>query len=302
MFAQKALKKRSSLTDPFSIADWIIYISLFLSAFICLVPVINIAAISFSKAAAAEAGFVGFWPVDFSLTSYQYIMKDSSFFRSVVISLIRVILGSGMSMILTFLMAYPLSKEKAEFPMRNVYMWFMVFTMLFSGGLIPTYIIVTKLKLNDTIWALTLPWAVATYNTILMMNFFRSLPKELSEAASIDGASPMRTLLGVYIPVSMPVTATLLLFCMLWHWNDYFVGMIYVSKAENYPLMTYIRSLTLTMNFDQLTAEELVKRAEVGALTYNAAKIVVAMIPVLLVYPFLQKYFVKGIMLGSVKG
>ena len=302
MRVQKILKKRAGCIDPFTWGDASIYFVLFLAAFICLVPVINIVAISFSKASAAEAGLVGFWPIDFSLMSYEYIMKDSSFFRSIAISFIRVILGAGMSMILTFLMAYPLSREKSEFPMRNVYMWFMVFTMLFNGGLIPTYIIVTKLNLNDTIWALTLPWAVATYNTILMMNFFRSLPKELHEAASIDGAGPLRILTGVYMPVSMPVTATLLLFCMLWHWNDYFIGMIYISKAENYPLMTYIRSLTLTMNFDQLTAEELVKRAEVGALTYNASKIVVAMIPVLVVYPFLQKYFVKGIMLGSVKG
>ena len=186
--------------------------------------------------------------------------------------------------------------------MRNVYMWFTVITMLFNGGLIPTYIVITKLKLTNTMWALTVPWAVSAYNTILMMNFFRGIPQELVEAASIDGATPPQILTRIFIPISKPVTATLLLFCMLWHWNDYFTGMIYINDVNRQPLMTYIRSLTLNMNFDQLTADELVKRAQIGSLTYNAAKIVIAMIPILLVYPFLQKYFVKGILLGSVKG
>ncbi len=288
--------------NPFNSGDVLIYFILLLSAVLCLVPVINILAISFSNAAAADAGQVGFWPVRFTTASYNRILQDTTFFQAFLTSILRVVLGSSLTMILTFLMAYPLSRESREFPMRNIYMWFMIFTMLFNGGLIPTYLTVIGLGMKNTIWALTVPTAVATYNNILMMNFFRGIPKELHEAAGIDGANPLRILIDVYIPVSLPVTATLSLFCMLWHWNDYFAGMIYIDDAAKQPLMTYIRNLTLQMNFEQLTAEELVKRMEVGTLTYNAAKIVVAMIPVLLVYPFLQKYFVTGIMLGSVKG
>lgn len=161
---------------------------------------------------------------------------------------------------------------------------------------------VPKLKLTNTIWALILPYLTNAYNTILMMNYFRGLPRELREAASIDGAGPMKTLWAIYAPLAKPVTATLALFCLLYFWNDYFAGLIYINKAEDYPLMTYIHSLTLSMDFSSLTGEELVKRAAVGSMTYSSAKIVVAMVPILVIYPFLQKYFVRGITLGAVKG
>ncbi|NLG24671.1 MAG: carbohydrate ABC transporter permease, partial [Clostridiales bacterium] len=142
----------------------------------------------------------------------------------------------------------------------------------------------------------------STYNTILMMNFFRGIPRELDEAAAIDGASPWRILFTIYLPISLPVIATLALFCMMWHWNDYFTGLIYINDAAKYPLQTYIRNLTVDMDFDTMSHEELIQRMEIGAITFNAAKIVISMIPVMVVYPFLQKYFVKGLVLGSVKG
>lgn len=297
------MKKRNKWAlERFGFGDVVIYCILILTGAICLLPVWNVVMVSLSQSAAANAGQVSFWPVRATLSSYENLMADSAFFRAFGVSVLRVILGTSMSMLLMFIMSYPLSKETEEFPMRNAYMWFILVTMLFNGGLIPTYLVVTKVGLRDSIWALTVPGAVSTYNTILMINYFRNLPKELSESASMDGASPMITLFRIYLPVSVPVIATLTLFCALWHWNDYFTGMIYIDNIRNYPLMTYIKSLELDVRMDSLTPEELIRRAEVGQRTFNAAKIVIAMIPVLCVYPFVQKYFVKGIMLGSVKG
>jgi putative aldouronate transport system permease protein len=296
-------KKSQFYLYRFTKGDLLIHIILFLTALICVLPVWNVICISFSRSAAVNAGYVSLWPVHFTTSSYHNLMEDSTFFNAFGVSVLRVILGTSMSMILMFLMSYPLSMETDEFPMRTVYMWFIVFTMLFNGGLIPTYMVVTKLGMRNTIWALTVPGAVSTYNTILMINCFRNLPKELRESASMDGATPMRTLIQIYIPVSIPTISTLTLFCALWHWNDYFQGMIYMQKRESYPLMTYIRSLTFDIaNLSGLTAEEMQRRAEMGSTTFNAAKVTIAMIPVLCVYPFVQKYFVRGIMLGSVKG
>ena len=229
----------------FTKGDFFIYSILIIASFLCVIPVWNVICISFSRAADVEAGRVAFWPVHFTKAAYHNLIEDRTFFHAFGLSLVRVVLGTSMSMVLMFLMSYPLSMETEEFPARTFYMWFIIITMLFSGGLIPTYIVVTKLGMRNTIWALTVPGAVSTYNTILMVNYFRNLPKELRESAAIDGASPMRTLLQIYIPVSIPTIATLTLFCALWHWNDYFHGMIYMQKQENYPLMTFIRSLTL---------------------------------------------------------
>ncbi len=300
---QKTVKKKKWIMDRMLPGDYVIYAILFFCALICLLPVWNVVCISFSNASAAMAGEVGFWPVRPTLASYEELLSDSQFLRSFSVSVLRVILGTSMSMILMFFMAYPLSKSPHEFPWRNFYMWFIVITMLFSGGLIPTYMVVTKLGMRNTIWALTVPGAVSTYNTILMMNYFRGIPKELSESAAIDGATPIKTLFYIFLPVSVPVTATLTLFCGLWHWNDYFQAMIYIDKVADYPVMTYIRSLSFDPSkLNGLPAEELRRRAEMGSATFNAAKVVVAMVPVLCIYPFVQKYFVKGIMLGSVKG
>lgn len=290
------------LFDGFSKWDVLNYVILGVLALLCLAPVINIVAISFSSASVAEAGLVSFWPRNPTFASYERILEDRIFFGTVIVSLLRVVIGTSLSLLLLFLMAYPLSLEKEEFSKRNWYMWFVIFTMLFNGGMIPTYLLVTKLKLTNTIWALILPYLTNAYNTILMMNYFRGLPRELREAASIDGAGPMKTLWAIYAPLAKPVTATLALFCLLYFWNDYFAGLIYINKAEDYPLMTYIHSLTLSMDFSSLTGEELVKRAAVGSMTYSSAKIVVAMVPILVIYPFLQKYFVRGITLGAVKG
>jgi len=182
-------------------------------------------------------------------------------------------------------------------------MWIAVFTMLFHGGLIPTYIIIKSYGLIDTFWVLVLPLVLNVFNMIIMMNFFKGVPHELEEAAIIDGAGVLRTMVSVYLPVSLPSLATITLFTVVNHWNDFFYGLIYINNPENYPLQTYIRSLTLPVSMitSTMSQEEAEEYLKIAGITFNAAKIVVTMLPIMVVYPFLQKYFVSGLVLGSVK-
>ena len=175
--------------------------------------------------------------------------------------------------------------------------------MLFNGGMIPTYMLVQKLGLTNTIWSLIFPGAVGTGNVILMMNFFRGVPKSLEEAAEIDGANPMQILANIYLPASKPCIATIVLFCIVGHWNDYFSGILYIQKTVNYPLQTYISMVSANFDISKITdIKKLQEFLAISERTLSSAKIVVSVIPLLLIYPFLQKYFVKGMRVGSVKG
>jgi putative aldouronate transport system permease protein len=202
-------------------------------------------------------------------------------------------------------MAYPLSKSTKAFKAKNIYMWFIVFTMLFSGGLVPNYILVEKLGLIDKIWSLVLPGAVPVFSVIILMNYFKTIPESLEEAAFIDGANPFYILWRIFVPLAKPAIAVIALFSVVGHWNSFFDGLIYINTQEKYPLQTYIQTLTVGIdyqNMNSLKPEEIVKQMEVSNLTFNSAKIVVSMIPILLIYPFLQRYFVSGIVMGAVKG
>ena len=257
-------------------------------------------AISLSGSSAVAANQVGLLPVDFTLTTYNKLLKDSQFWASFWISVQRVVLGTLINMFFVITMAYPLSKSKFRFPAREVYIKFVIFAMLFSGGIIPLYMVVSGLKLTDTIWALVLPGAVPVFNVILMINFFKSVPESLDEAARIDGASPLTILVKIYLPVSLPALATVALFSIVGHWNDYFSGLLYMNKASLYPLQTYIQQLTVDIT--QVTdAEQLKQLSQMSNRAFNATKIVVSTIPLLVIYPFLQKYFVSGIVIGAVK-
>jgi len=284
--------------------DLFILLALVLTALISLYPLWYTIALSVSDQAAANAGKVTVWPVGFNLTSYQIILDDDKFFRAFGVSVKRVVLGGVLNFILTVIMAYPLSLENKQFRGRNLYMWYLVFCMLFSGGMIPLYMTITTLGMQNTIWSLVIPGAVPIFNIILIMNFFRSLPKELNEAAVVDGAGPWYTLMRIYIPLSLPAMATVTLFSIVGHWNSFFDGLIYMSKPENYPLQTYIQQLVVSISpeaMSNLTSDQLIQLMKASDKTLNAAKLMVAMIPILLIYPFLQRYFVHGIVLGSVK-
>lgn len=287
-----------------NIGKGIIYVIIILLGLICLFPLINILAMSFSGSAAVAANRVAFLPVDPTLAPYEKMLADSQFWRSFMISVVRVVLQLAINMFLIVLMAYPLSKSKHQFRARGIYMKLIIFAMLFNGGMIPLYLVVKKLGLINTIWSLILPGAVPIFSVILVMNFFAGVPKSLEEAAVIDGAGQFQILIKVYLPCSIPVLATVALFSIVGSWNDFFGGLIYITKVQNFPLMTYIQSLNIKIS-DMIkagaNASTLANAAAISNKNLNAAKIVVSTVPLLLIYPFLQKYFITGIVVGAVK-
>ena len=293
----------TSSTRTDKAADAIIVVMVGCLGIVCLIPILNSLALSLSDKAIVEAGSVFLVPRRINLTSYDIILEDRQFFRSFLISIERVVLGGIINFVITLLMAYPLSKDRSVFRAREVYLYLLLVTMLFSGGLIPIYMVVNAVGIMDTIWALVLPGAVPVFNVIIMMNFFRQVPKELEEAATVDGARHATVLVKVYLPLSVPSVATVTLFSMVGHWNAFFDGLIYMNSPRDYPLQTYIQTLVLGQHdFTRLTVEEIKRISQTSSKTLNNAKIIVSMIPMVLVYPFLQRYFVKGLVLGSVKG
>jgi len=272
-----------------------------LIGFSSLAPILHTAAVSLSNTAAAAGGFVTFWPRGFNIESYRKIIDDPHFFNAFWVSTKRVFVGGAINFILTVMMAYPLSRSHREFKSRHYYMWFVLFTMLFSGGMIPLYLVVKYLNMFNTLWALVLPGAVPVFNVILLMNFFRNLPKELSEAGLIDGAGPWFMLARIFVPLSLPALATVTLFSIVGHWNAFFDGLIFMRSVENYPLQTYIQQLVVQLPPEYMDSTNMDLLDKMSDKTLNAAKIMVSMIPILLIYPFLQRYFIHGIMLGSVK-
>ncbi|WP_438347671.1 carbohydrate ABC transporter permease [Paenibacillus sp. FA6] len=281
--------------------DIFLIITLVGIALLCILPIWYTLAVSLSDNAAASSGKVGLWPVGFNFSSYKEIMGDRKFFNSFWISIQRVVLGSSLNFVIILLMAYPLSKGPKELPFRNVLMWILVFTMLFNGGLIPWYMTVKSLGLINNIWALVLGSSVPVFSVILVINFFRNLPKELEEAALVDGAGPWRMLIQIFVPLAGPVIATVTLFSIVYHWNEFFNGLILMSTSDHYPLQTYIQQMVVVIDANTMTAEQIQRMSELSNRTLNSAKIFIAMIPVLAVYPFLQRFFITGITLGSVK-
>ena len=275
---------------------------LFLAGFalLCLLPLVHVFAVSLSGRAPATGGFVSFVPIDFTLENYEQVMGSSTFSRSLWISVLRVVTGVSLNMAMVILTAYPLSKSPRAFKGRTIFIWFFVFAMLFDGGLIPSFLVVRSLGLLNTLGALILPGAVPIFSVILMMNFFRDVPKELEESAVIDGASHWRVLWHIYIPLSLPAIATLTLFAAVNHWNAWFDGLIYMTDANNYPMQTFLRTVVVELDLTKvgMTPQDLQRLSDRAI---RSAQIVVATAPILLVYPFLQRYFISGIKLGAVK-
>ncbi|AEI40404.1 carbohydrate ABC transporter permease [Paenibacillus mucilaginosus] len=277
------------------------YMFLALLSALCILPLIHVLAVSFSSSSAAAAGYVKLWPVEFTLESYKYVLGKEAFFDSILMTIQRVAVGLAVNMVLTILVAYPLSKEVSKFRGRTVYAWVFVFTMLFNGGLIPLYMMVKYTGILDTVWALVLPQAVPIFNMILLLNFFRGLPKELEEAAFMDGAGHWTTLWKVYVPLSAPALATITLFTMVFHWNSWFDGLIFMNSPENYPLQSYLQTVVIQQNFNNASLETIAELSKISDRTFKSAQIFLGSLPILLVYPFLQGFFMSGIVLGSVK-
>ncbi|MDD2533112.1 MAG: carbohydrate ABC transporter permease [Eubacteriales bacterium] len=289
----------SKVFDSFNI------VFLLVLTLLCLIPMWYTLMIALSDKAAVQAGMVTIYPIGFNFYSFQSILGDPKFFRSILISFERVIMGAGITMLILSMAAYPLSKTSKQFPGRNALMWLFVFAMLFNGGLIPWFLTMRTYNMMDSILGLALCGGVPIFNLILMTNFVKNLPEELEEAAKIDGAGPWRFLFSILLPLLKPVLATVLLFTLVNHWNDFFQGMILSTREESYPLQTYIQQLVVSTNLQsmsQMSVEQLNRLSKMNNDSLNAAKVFIAMIPVLLIYPFMQRYFVKGITLGSVKG
>ena len=291
--------KSSPARKAFMVFD---YIFLTIVTLISLFPLVHVLALSLSSDAAASGGLVSVLPVQFTLNSYIYIVQNPAFFRAFGISVIRVILGTVISLSFTMLSAYAMSQPDEDFHARNFYVWFFIITMIFSGGMIPLFMVVKMTKIYNTIWALVLPTAINVFNVILMQNFFKGLPRALTESAFLDGANHFQIMKDIVIPISKPSIATVSLFTIVNHWNSWFDGMIYLADTSKYPLQTYLKNVINSIDVTSVDMNSVDALKNVSQQTLTAAQIFVAIIPILIVYPFLQKYFVTGMTLGSVKG
>lgn len=276
------------------------YTCLAVLALLCVVPLWHFLAVSFSDRSAALGGFVTLWPVRPTTASYQQVLHTGLFFQTFFVSLERVVLGTSLQMIVTILTAYPLAKAAKKFKGRDVFMWLLLIGMFTNWGLIPWWLVVRNLGLYNTIWALVIPYGLAPWNVIILMNFFRDIPPELDDAASVDGASHWTKLFQIYLPLSVPALATLTLFSIVFHWNSWFDGMVLINDVTMQPLQTFLRTIVVALDVTNLTIDP------TSAQLYSdrairAASIFLSIVPVLLIYPVLQRYFVTGIRLGSVK-
>ncbi|GAB6988509.1 carbohydrate ABC transporter permease [Paenibacillus pini] len=285
-------------TLPYRIFSMFNNVFLLVISILCLLPMYHLLMVSLSATAPANAGLVTFWPIGFNVDAYTKTFQNVNFLSSLWVSVQRTIIGTGLALVVNAVAAYALSKDTHIFRARNIYLWYFVVTMLFSGGLIPGYILILKLGLMNTLWALILPGLVAVFNIILLLNFFRTVPKDLEEASFIDGAGHFRTFISIYLPVSLPVIATVALFMMVGHWNAYFDGIIYIRDAEKLPLATFMQTIIVQADLSKIDPSAIVNKTQ---RTLRASQIFISALPILLVYPFLQRFFVTGIVVGAVK-
>ncbi len=281
----------------------IITIILTLFFIIVLYPCIYVISASFSSGDAVQAGKVVLWPVDASIEGYKTVFNTKDVWIGFRNSLFYTVVGTSINIVMTVMAAYSLARP--DVPGRNGIMLLFTFTMFFNGGMIPTYMVIRTLGMLDTIWCLIIPGAVGAYNLIVARTFIQnSIPLELLEAAKIDGCSDVKYLLKVVIPLSKAVIAVLVLFYGVGHWNAYFNAMIYLHTKDLFPLTLFLRQILLMEQIDPstITDPELQAQMAKAAGVIKYALIVVSMVPVMLIYPFIQKYFVKGVMIGSIKG
>jgi putative aldouronate transport system permease protein len=294
------MKHKTSLMDKLFVS--FNYTFFVLMGVITIFPFLNLIAKSLSSEAAVISGQVNIIPIDIQLGTYSFVINDHLFQSAFKNSIFITVVGTILALIMTVLAAYPLSKPKLRG--RKVFILMFVFTMLFSGGLIPTYLLIQKLGLINTLPVLFLPGMISVFNMLVIKSYFENIPDALEESAKIDGASNTRILVQIVLPLSLPVMATISLFYAVAFWNDFFAAMIYINSPELKPMQLYLKELLASANDVFMRADlidvDMAMNASPQAI--QAASIIVATVPILLVYPFLQKYFVKGVMLGSVKG
>jgi putative aldouronate transport system permease protein len=286
----------------YTIVDIVIYVVLFLFAASTLLPLMHVVSVSLSGKIPNMARIVDFWPKEFTIVPYQAIFWDSLMIRSMVISVGRVVVGVTLTLLMTVLVAYPLSRDRINMPGRTAIKVFLLFAMLFSGGLIPTFMAYKQLRLLNNYAVLIVPYVVDIFLIMVVMNFFRGIPHELEEAAVLDGAGHFDILFRVFLPISKPVLATVALFNGVMHWNAWFDGIVFLNQRKMWPLQSVLYSTMTTFSIHEMGAMQ--ARVELQQLSYEgiqAALVVIGAIPIIVIYPFLQRYFVTGLTLGAVK-
>ncbi|HIS78692.1 MAG TPA: carbohydrate ABC transporter permease [Candidatus Caccousia stercoris] len=296
----KAMKVKRSTGDK--VFDIVNYTFLIFLTLIVLYPLVYVLSASFSSPYAVTSGQVWLFPKDVSLVGYETVFKDPNIVSGFFYAVYRTVLGTLIGVVMTMMAAYPLSVR--DFAGRGVFMKLLTFTMMFGGGLIPSFLNINELGLYGTYWALVIPGAVGVYNVIVTRTFIQStIPYDLYESASLDGCSDLGYFLKVVIPLSKPILAVLTMYVAVGHWNDYFNAMIYL-KSDNYPLQVVLRNIILMNQIDPENMADVDTMMKMQGLAelLKYSLIVISSVPMLLLYPFIQKHFVKGVMIGAIKG
>lgn len=291
------LYKPSLGSKIFDIANVLI---LTLCSLITLLPFAYILATSLAPLSQVLRGGVILWPEQLTWDAYHAILTNRHFVGSLWVTTVITVIGTFVNLLVTSFMAYPLAKKRLKG--RGIILFLVLFTMLFSGGIIPSYMIVKSLGLLNTAWSLILPGAISAFNLIIMKNFFQSIPEELEESARIDGCKNLGVLFRIVLPLSMPALATFTLFYAVGHWNSFFGAVMYITKSSLWPIQVVLRQMIIegsTQEFQEALSDT---DKQVLPSTIKMSAIIVATVPILLIYPFLQKHFAKGVLLGSVKG
>lgn len=295
------LRKSALLKDSASYKTFTVFniVFMFVIMFITLYPFLNIVAQSFSSEGYINSGQVSLIPRGFNVETYKVVMADSMFWTNYKNTVVYTVVGTAIALVMTTMFAYALAKRQLRG--RNVFIMIAVFTMFFNGGLIPNYVLINALGFKNTIWAIVLPGAISIFNLLVMKSFFEAMPEELEEAAAIDGLSTYGTLFRIVLPLSKAVLATMLLFYAVSFWNSWFSAFLYMDKRELYPVTVYLRNL---IKGAETAATSGGGAGEVAAVAANIQSVtmVLTVLPIIMLYPFIQKYFVSGVMLGAVKG
>lgn len=283
-----------SMEDRF--INGIVFVILGLAGLAAIFPLMYVVTVSITPFTEVlkNGGFI-LIPKSITFSAYHKLFTESNIPNAFWVTVLITVIGTIVNLILTALMAYPLSRK--ALPGRNIFLMMVVFTMLFSGGIIPTYLIVKSLGLIDSIWSMILPNAVWSFNVLIMKSFFENLPEELFESARMDGAKEFRILMQIVIPLSVPSLLTIGLFYMVGHWNEFFQAVMYVTDRTLFPLQVVIREILMLTQQPMENAENMMPTE-----TIQMASVVMASLPIIIIYPFIQKHFTNGMLLGSVKG
>ena len=293
------IKRKKQVSLGSRCFDIVLYILLGLVVLVTFYPMYYVFIVSISSANYITRGAVNLFPRGINFEAYEMVFKNSRIWTSYGNTILYTVTGTFINVAMTAMCAYPFSRP--DFYGRKVFTLFVTLTMFVGGGMIPLYLVVDRLHLTNTIWSIVLPGAISTYNMIVMRTSFQSIPASLTESAYIDGAYDIHILYKIVLPLSKPILATMTLFYAVGHWNSYFSAILYLDDQDKYPVQVILRDIVIAGEMME-SAGDITSSATVIATNYKYAVIIVSVLPILLVYPFIQKYFTKGVMVGAIKG